>query len=70
MKKVLTQVIEQADVSIEDSGQAIIVHVVGDDMDDTSPMFVKLQSWSDDGTHPELAGIVGKKVTITIEIED
>jgi len=70
MRKVLTQTVEAADVSVEDSGRAVIVHVAGDDMDDSCPLFVKLQSWEDGCHHPEMKDIVGKRVTITIEIED
>lgn len=50
----------------EDSGQALIVDVEGKH----PRLWVQIKSWSEDKQHPELEGIVGKTVTVTIEIED
>ncbi len=70
MKHEFEQTIIEGDVTVEDSGCAVIVHI-----DHDLPgrhLFVKLQSWDDmpNPQHPELKDIVGKKVKITVEIED
>lgn len=50
----------------EDGGQALIV-----DVDDKHPrLWVQIKSWDEDKQHPELKDIVGKTVTVTIEIEE
>ncbi len=51
----------------EDGGRALIGEVEGADDDRT---FVRLQSWSDDKQHPELAALDGKRIRVTIEVLD
>ncbi len=54
----------RGDISIEDGGMAQILEVSNDDSD----VFVRLQSWNDDGKHTELDRLVGKKLKITVEV--
>ncbi len=58
--------ISAADVSKEDGGQALIVDVEGKH----PRLWVQIKSWNEDKLHPELKDIVGKTVTVTIEIEE
>lgn len=50
----------------EDSGQALIVDVEGKH----PRLWVQIKSWDEDKLHPELKDIVGKTITVTIEIEE
>lgn len=63
--------IDAKDFKSEDGGMALIlddlggIEVHGDDC-----LFVRLQSWDDDKKHPLMNSLIGKKVRITIEVED
>ncbi len=63
---VARETVIKEDVRIEDSGQAIIVDVEGKH----PRLWVQIKSWDEDKQHPELKDIVGKKITVTIEIEE
>jgi hypothetical protein len=55
----------------EDGGRALIAEVDRDEKledSDNDAFFVRIQSWSDDRTHPTMNALIGKKVRVTIEI--
>jgi hypothetical protein len=58
----MIQVTGKVELKFEDSRQAAIAEIGEDD-----GFFVRLQSWSEDKTHPILERLAGKKVRITIE---
>lgn len=62
--------ISEHDVSREDGGQALIVDVVTAADDKHPCLWVQIKSWDKNKQHPELKDIVGKTVTVTIEIEE
>lgn len=68
-KFVVECTLNENEIEIEDGGQAKIFSCCGED-DQDSGMFVKIQSWSEDGQHPEFDSFIGKKVRITIETID
>lgn len=54
----------------EDGGCALIFE--GDESGETlgdGCFFVRLQSWDDNGTHPLMNSLKGKKIKVTVEIE-
>lgn len=55
------------DVDVQDGGLAKIVDVENGRY---PRLWVQIKSWDEDKLHPELKDIVGKTITITIEIED
>lgn len=62
------------DIRVEDSGQAVIIHI--DIPDENDQLFINFQSWDDwdrvndkPPEHKSLKELLGKKVTITIESE-
>lgn len=57
-------------LDVEDSGCAQIYSVVDLNDCEGDGMFVKIQSWSDDGKHPEMDKLVGKRIRVTVEIID
>ncbi len=74
MKKVyvMSNTIEADDFKSEDSGEALIYEpydysepVVGDGC-----LFIRLQSWDSACVHTLLNSMVGKKIRITVEVED
>lgn len=75
MKKVyvMTDRITANDLKLEDGGAALIFdgynnasELMGDGC-----LFVRLQSWdAPDCVHPLLNSMVGKKIRITVEVED
>lgn len=74
MKKIyqMTDMITADDLKSEDSGEALIFEdydcfepIVGD-----GNLFVRLQSWDSACVHPLMNSLVGKKIRITVEVED
>lgn len=57
-------------LDVEDSGCAKIYSVVDTDEEDLNGIFVKVQSWYDNGYHPEMDALVGKRIRVTVEILD
>ena len=59
--------------SIQDGGMAHIIETEGysptDDVDVTC-LFVRFQSWDDNKEHALMNSLDGKKIRITIEVED
>ncbi len=66
-KYVLESTVVNFDVSVEDGGVAKIVDVENGKY---PRLWIQIKSWDEDKQHPELKDIVGKKITVTIEIED
>jgi hypothetical protein len=60
---VFEQNVEPGDVKVEDSGHAKIVEIGND----RSDLFLRLQSWADDGKHGEFDQIIGTRIRITVE---
>lgn len=82
MKKIIEGKIAKSDVDVEDSGCAVICHVDDGTYEDNG-VFVRLQSWSEEGTghnrlnmkeiakcHPKIVAFIGKRVRVTIETLD
>ena len=63
--------LKNKDVESEDSGcfKAVFFYPAGESEDNDQGLYIKLGSWYDDKTHPEFASFVGKKITITLEVE-
>lgn len=64
-------VIKDGFISREDGGDAMIydaideVETIGDGC-----LFVRLQSWDEEQVHPLMTDIIGKKIRITVEVEE
>lgn len=56
----------EEDYSVQDGGRARVQTFRTSDEDG---LFVRLQSWSDDGTHEDWKKFAGKKVRVTVEVE-
>lgn len=74
MKTVYQELIDvnANDLNPEDGGQALILDYHGgkEDVGDGC-LFVRIQSWDDkECKHPLMNDLVGKKIRITIEVED
>ena len=55
----------------EDGGRALIAEINRDpslEDNDNDAFFVRVQSWSDDRTHPTMSNLKDKKIRVTIEI--
>lgn len=62
--------VEHSDIETEDSGCAKILTVVFNEDDEENGMFVRIQSWDDDKKHIDFNKMIGKKIKVTIEIEE
>lgn len=63
--------VEAHHLKSEDSGHALLLNDIGGtELEGDSSMFVRIQSWDDTKEHPLLNSLVGKKIRITIEVED
>lgn len=68
MKIVLeTPIFGMEDLSVEDSGCALI-ESIGQDSDDDTGMFVRVQSWDETKEHKDFNAFKGKRVRVTIEV--
>jgi hypothetical protein len=70
MKKVFEQTVSARDVSEEDGGCAKILDIDDDGTGAEEGMFVRVQSWSEEGEHPDFDNLIGKRVRVTIEVLD
>lgn len=61
---IFEQNVEPSDVKVEDSGQAKITEFSNAD---ATGIFVRVQSWAENGKHPDFDQMVGTRVRITIE---
>lgn len=61
---------DPTNLDVEDAGQAKIYTVVDENDDALNGMFVKIQSWYDNGEHTEMNSLVGKRIRVTVEILD
>lgn len=61
----ITQRVDENEVDVEDSGMAKIAT-----LSDASPqgLFVRVQSWSDEGNHAHFDQMLGKQVRVTVEV--
>jgi hypothetical protein len=75
----LSSTITESDISIEDCGKAIIVDPMWKPIDNCDEhFFVRLQSYDEsikskskvDSSHNTIRSLYGKKITVTITIED
>jgi len=57
----------EAPVSVQDGGQAMIAEL-GTGREEG--LFVRLQSWDSRGEHAELASMMGRRISVTIEVMD
>lgn len=62
--------VTEEELTVEDGGSALIYEggVIEKGEDDC--LFARIQSWDEYGGHPSMYGLVGKRVRITIEVED
>ena len=60
------------ELKLEDGGQALILDDLGGkELVGDGCLFVRIQSWDDkECKHPLMNDLVGKKIRITIEVED
>lgn len=61
---------DPTDLDVEDSGQAQIYSVVDLNDDEEDGMFIKIQSWSKSGKHPDMDRLKGKRIRVTVEVLD
>lgn len=54
------------EISREDGGQAVYVHIPS--TDEACNLFVRLHSWNEQRDHMEMASLVGRKVRLTLEL--
>ena len=59
-----------SNLAIEDGGQAMIVDISDDNIDDENGLCMTLTSWDENLQHTEFKKFVGRKVKITIETVD
>ena len=52
-------------VEYDDGRRAMIIELDGED-----EVFVRLQSWDDEKKHPRLSSLIGKKIRVTVEVEE
>jgi hypothetical protein len=74
MRKVFVsnEIVDAKDISMQNSGQAKIYEgadCIGCDCDDDG-FFIRLHSWDETRIHPLMTSLVGKKIRITVEVED
>lgn len=66
-------VVDESNINSDDGGMALIIETEGysptDDVDKTC-VFVRFQSWDDDRKHILMNSLRGKKIRITVEVED
>ena len=65
----VTEVIDEEWIAVEDGGMAKMYQFVPND-DKDEGMFVRLQSWDEYKDHVDFDKLIGKKVTVTVEVED
>ena len=73
MKKIyeMTDTVDASYVDTEDGGDAMIFGADGEgEILGDGCLFVSLQSWDEERVHPLMNEIIGKKIRITIEVED
>ena len=57
-------------LDVEDGGQAQIYTVFEPDDSNGDGMFIRIQSWYDDGVHPDMDKLKGKRIRVTVEVLD
>ena len=57
-------------LDVEDSGCAHIYSFYDPTDNEGDGVFIKIQSWSDDGKHPDMDRLKGKRIRVTVEVED
>lgn len=57
-------------LDVEDSGCAQIYNLFDPADGEDEGLFVKIQSWSDSGKHPDMDKLKGKRIRVTVEIID
>ncbi len=63
--------VEAYHLKSEDSGLALILNDLGGtELEGDGSLFVRVQSWDDDKEHPLMNSLIGKKIRITIEVEE
>jgi hypothetical protein len=74
-KIILTEKYYAESLSVEDSGRAMIIDIVGEERKNDD-FFVRLHSWNDDGIHKDMIDLINDavhndaKIRVTVEVVD
>lgn len=68
-KRIVFESQEPITFTSEDGGMALIVDN-GEPENDSTEMFVRIQSWDESRAHPDLRKLNGKRIRVTLEVID